>query len=65
MIKEPELSWMSSRALNETSWCLGILQFILLILFATVTGSEVLGTDDAPGNGAEGYNMFVGVEIMM
>jgi hypothetical protein len=63
--KEEEIVWGSQSSLNNTTWFLGILQVLLLILFATVGGSEVIeGTIDA-SSGVAAYNMFIGVEIMM
>ena len=58
-------SWSSMKSLNQATWILGMAQISLLILFATVTGSEVLDSLTAPGTGTQGYNMFIGVEVMM
>ena len=60
-----EHSWTAKKSLNEATWILGIFQITLLILFATVTGTEVLDSSVAPGTGTQGYNMFIGVEVMM
>lgn len=35
------LSWGTIQQLNKTTWLLGIFQIVLIILFATVAGSEV------------------------
>jgi hypothetical protein len=58
-------AWAAVISLNRTTYLLGIFQFIILILFAFCTNSEVLNANDEPGSGTEGYNMFIGVEIMM
>ena len=50
--------------LRYTTWLLSIFQIILIILFATVAGSQ-LNNDTSPGTVTQGYNMFIGVEIMM
>ncbi len=56
--------WATTAQLNSATSFLGICQLGLIILFATVGGSQVL-PPDAPGTGTQGYNMFIGVEIMM
>jgi len=68
--KEEEIVWGSMSSLNNTTWFLGALQLMLLILFATVAGNEIVpGADDATfpnmSDGNAAYNMFIGVEIMM
>ena len=35
------LSWGTIQQLNKTTWLLGVFQVVLIILFATVAGSEV------------------------
>ncbi len=63
--KEEEIVWGSQSSLNNTTWFLGILQVLLLILFATVGGSEVIEGTVNQSEGVAAYNMFIGVEIMM
>jgi hypothetical protein len=36
------LSWGTIQQLHKTTWLLGIFQVVLIILFATVAGSEVM-----------------------
>jgi hypothetical protein len=36
------LSWGTIQQLHKTTWLLGIFQVVLIILFATVAGSEVI-----------------------
>jgi hypothetical protein len=43
---------------------LGIFEATLIILYATVGGSQILPAN-APGTVTQGYNMFIGVAIMM
>lgn len=59
-----EVVWGSQSALNNTTWLLGAMQVMLLILFATVGGNET-PFDPSSGVGTASYNMFIGVEIMM
>lgn len=56
--------WGTDKQLNNAAWLLGIFQVTLIILYATVGGTQLL-TDAAPGSVTQGYNMFIGVEIMM
>jgi hypothetical protein len=63
--RKSTLSWGTIQQLNKTTWLLGCFQVVLIILFATLGGSEVLDPSTAPGTGSQGYNMFIGVEIMM
>lgn len=65
MDKNSTLSWGTIQQLNKTTWLLGCFQIALIILFATLGGSEVLDPLTSPGNVTQGYNMFIGVEIMM
>jgi len=58
-------SWEAVDQLTKTTWLLGTIQVTLIILFATVGGAEILDPSVAPGTGSQGYNMFIGVEIMM
>ena len=59
-------SWSNKWHLRQTTNLLGLFQLFLVILFATVTDSnEVLDPITAQGTGSEGYNFFIGVEIMM
>ena len=51
--------------MTKCVYLLGFLQLFLIILFATVGGKEELDPATAPGTGTQGYNMFIGVEIMM
>lgn len=60
-----DLDWGDLEQLNKATWLLGGFQFTLIILFATVAGSEVLHAASAPGTVTQGYNMFIGVEVMM
>ncbi len=60
--KEEEIVWGSMSSLNNTTWFLGGLQVMLLILFATVAGNEIIPDST---ESAAAYNMFIGVEIMM
>ena len=62
--KRGELQWATSEQLNLATWALGIFQIALIILFATVGGSQIL-PPEAPGSVVDGYHMFIGVEIMM
>ena len=62
--RKGELQWGTSEQLNLATWVLGIFQITLIILFATVGGSQIL-PEDAQGTVTQGYNMFIGVEIMM
>ena len=59
------ISWDAVDQLAKTTYLLGIFQVTLIILFATVGGSQILYPATAPGTGTQGYNMFIGVEIMM
>lgn len=59
------VSWDAVDQLAKTTYLLGIFQITLIILFATVGGSQILYPATAPGTGTQGYNMFIGVEIMM
>ena len=43
---------------------LAVFQITLIILYATVGGSQIL-QPTAPGTVTQGYNMFIGVAIMM
>jgi hypothetical protein len=56
-----ERNWGTKRNLNLTTYFLLALQFILLVLFGTVGGSELVQY----GTGTKAYNMLIGVEIMM
>jgi ammonium transporter Rh len=59
---EDQTSWNSMKALNESTWFIGIFQLFLVILFGTCVRDTVLPTGvDAVAS----YNMFIGVEIMM
>lgn len=62
----------AQRISSLTSWLLGCFQVVLIILFATVAtggiGRGDLTSNKAtghPGSVTQGYNMFIGVEIMM
>ena len=57
--------WGDLAQLKKTAMLLGCFQIFLIILFACVGGSEVLDPSTAPGTGTQGYNMFIGVEVMM
>ena len=57
--------WGDLAQLKKTAMLLGWFQVLLIILFACVGGSEVLDPTTAPGTGTQGYNMFIGVEVMM
>ena len=37
------LPWGTVQQLNKTTWLLGAFQIVIIILFATVAGSEVMG----------------------
>ena len=63
-VKE-QLAWGSQAQLEKTATFLAIFQIFLIILFACVGGSEVLDPTTAQGTGSQGYNMFIGVEVMM
>ncbi len=56
-----EKEWGTKRNLTLTTYFLLFLQFILLVLFGTVGGSELV----TYGTGTKAYNMLIGVEIMM
>lgn len=43
---------------------LGIFEATLIILYATVGGSQILPANSS-GTVTQGYNMFIGVAIMM
>lgn len=36
------LPWGTAQQLNKTTWLLGAFQIVIIILFATVAGSEVI-----------------------
>lgn len=56
--------WNLQANLTKTAWLLGLFQVMLIIFFATMGGKETLNAD-AYGTGTQGYNMFIGVLIMM
>jgi ammonium transporter Rh len=61
---EGDFAWGNVQQLNYATWLLGGFQVFLIILFATVAGSEV-DYSSTPGSVTQGYDMFVGVEVMM
>lgn len=72
--KTTEVQWGTQESLNKAVWVLGLWQVMLIILFACVGGTELIPTvtDDyfgiaspTPGTVTQGYNMFIGIEIMM
>ncbi len=56
-----EKNWGTKKNLNLTTYFLLAFQFLLLVLFGTVGGSELV----TYGTGTKAYNMLIGVEIMM
>ncbi len=58
--------WTRERKEQQNTFIitLALFQIFLIILFATVGGSSELPAG-SPGTGTQGYNMFIGVEIMM
>ncbi len=63
--EEDDVSEAAKSQMKKLVWLLGFFQLFLIILFATVGGKELLDPVTAPGTGTQGYNMFIGVEIMM
>lgn len=59
------VSEVAVQQLKKATWLLGGFQILLLILFATAGGSQVMDSTQHAGTGSQGYNMFIGVEIMM
>lgn len=62
--QKEERVWGSLNSLNNTTWFLGILQITLIILFATVGGSEII-EGAAASQASNAYSLFTGIEIMM
>lgn len=56
--------WASKEELKKAAWVLVVFQVMMLILYATVGGKPTLD-NQSPGTITQGYNMFIGVEIMM
>ena len=63
-VRKQALKWGTAKQLNSATWSLGIFQITMIILYATVGGSQILPAN-AVGTVTQGYNMFIGVEIMM
>jgi len=63
-VAEQTQKWATKTQMNRACLLLCIFQIVLTVLYATVGGSQYL-TDDSPGSATQGYNMFVGVAIMM
>lgn len=52
--------------LRLANYTLLIWQFMMLLLFILFGGSQLISvSSNSPGTSIEGYNMFIGVEIMM
>jgi hypothetical protein len=66
--KDEKLAWASARMFGVTRRLLLFFQIFLIIIFGVCGGTGQTAVFDsllAPGSGTEGYNMFIGVEIMM
>ena len=57
-------SWASSKSLQNSYKFLFVLQIILIILFATVSVIKPMDAS-SPGTITQGYQYYIGVEIMM
>ena len=62
--RSKQIEFGSAEQLTYATWALVIFQVMMIILFATVGGNEEV-PETAPGGVLAGYNMFIGVEIMM
>jgi len=65
VLENDEGSFSTASAMSHSIWLIGSFQVVLIILFACLADNEVLDSSSAPGTGTQGYNMFIGVEIMM
>jgi len=64
--QKKELEFGTTEQLSRATWALGIFQVMMIILYATVGGVQEIPNDGSyPGSPLQGYNMFIGVEIMM
>lgn len=63
--EDEESSWNNMKQLNYATWAIGLWQVMMIILYATVGGPQELDPLTAPGTATQGYNMFIGVEVMM
>ena len=63
--KEFLSSWASSKSLQNSYKFLFVLQIFLIILFATVSVIKPVDPTAEAGTITQGYQYFIGVEIMM